>query len=61
MSGVGQGKDRTGLRHSGIADRDKGLPLAYNKDFQEDKEALFDAFPQPVIVLRRWRFCLRGP
>ena len=22
----------------------KGLPLAYNKDFQEDKEALFDAF-----------------
>src|SRR6185436_3092655 len=22
----------------------KGLPLAYNKDMQEDKEALFDAF-----------------
>ena len=22
----------------------KGLPLAYNKDFQEDKEALFDAY-----------------
>ena len=21
----------------------KGLPLAYNKDMQEDKEALFDA------------------
>ena len=22
----------------------KGLPLAYNKDFQEDKEALFDTY-----------------
>lgn len=22
----------------------KGLPLAYNKDMQEDKEAIFDAF-----------------
>ena len=22
----------------------KGLPLAYNKDMQEDKEAVFDAF-----------------
>ena len=22
----------------------KGIPLAYNKDMQEDKEAIFDAF-----------------
>ena len=27
---------------AGAAHDDQGLPLAYNKDFQEDKEALFD-------------------
>ncbi|MDQ3227145.1 MAG: argininosuccinate lyase [Chloroflexota bacterium] len=42
----------------------KGLPLTYNKDFQEDKEALFDSvdtvlatldvFP-PMIRTARWR------
>ena len=30
----------------------KGLPLAYNKDMQEDKEGLFDATNQ-------WHICLR--
>ena len=30
----------------------KGLPLAYNKDMQEDKEALFDAFDTIVSCLR---------
>ena len=29
----------------------KGLPLAYNKDLQEDKEALFDAMDQLGLVL----------
>ena len=37
----------------------KGLPLAYNKDFQEDKEALFDAYEQREILWKQWRFCLR--
>ncbi|MBI4665454.1 MAG: argininosuccinate lyase [Nitrospinae bacterium] len=29
----------------------KGLPLAYNKDLQEDKEPVFDSFDQLVIML----------
>ncbi len=29
----------------------KGLPLAYNKDFQEDKEALFDAVDTTLAIL----------
>ena len=29
----------------------KGLPLAYNKDMQEDKEALFDAFDTVKICI----------
>ncbi len=29
----------------------KGLPLAYNRDLQEDKEPLFDAFDQVVLAL----------
>jgi argininosuccinate lyase len=29
----------------------KGLPLAYNRDLQEDKEPLFDAFRQTLLVL----------
>ena len=35
----------------------KGLPLAYNKDFQEDKEALFDVVRTVWIAWRRWRSC----
>ena len=30
----------------------KGLPLAYNKDMQEDKEAIFDAFDTAKICLK---------
>jgi argininosuccinate lyase len=30
----------------------KGLPLAYNKDMQEDKEAVFDAFDTVSVSLR---------
>jgi len=30
----------------------KGLPLAYNRDLQEDKEPLFDAFDQVLLALR---------
>jgi len=30
----------------------KGLPLAYNKDMQEDKEAVFDAFDTTTTCLR---------
>jgi argininosuccinate lyase len=29
----------------------KGLPLAYNKDMQEDKEAIFDAFDTVKLCL----------
>lgn len=29
----------------------KGLPLTYNRDLQEDKEALFDAFDQSALAL----------
>ena len=29
----------------------KGLPLAYNRDLQEDKTPLFDAFDQMGLVL----------
>lgn len=42
----------------------KGLPLAYNKDMQEDKEAIFDAFdtvdlclPAFTGMLRTMRIC----
>lgn len=30
----------------------KGLPLAYNKDMQEDKEAIFDALDQTCLCLK---------
>ncbi len=30
----------------------KGLPLAYNKDMQEDKEAIFDSFDTVTLALR---------
>ncbi len=34
----------------------KGLPLAYNKDMQEDKEGLFDALDTGLTacIWRRW-------
>ena len=37
----------------------KGLPLAYNRDLQEDKEPLFDAVVQVSRALHRAARCLR--
>ena len=36
----------------GVLSTLKGLPLAYNRDLQEDKEPLFDAFDQVGLALR---------
>jgi argininosuccinate lyase len=38
----------------------KGLPLAYNKDMQEDKEAVFDAFDTTLASLRVTSTVLRN-
>jgi argininosuccinate lyase len=38
----------------------KGLPLAYNKDMQEDKEAVFDAFDTTSAALRVTATVLRN-
>ena len=38
----------------------KGLPLAYNKDMQEDKEAVFDAFDTTLASLRVTATVLRN-
>jgi argininosuccinate lyase len=38
----------------------KGLPLAYNKDMQEDKEAVFDAFDTVTSSLRVTATVLRN-
>src|SRR5437870_5767852 len=38
--------------HTSLAITLKGLPLAYNKDLQEDKEPLFDAMDQLSMCLR---------
>ena len=37
----------------------KGLPLAYNKDLQEDKEPLFDAVSQLLVALPAITGCVR--
>jgi len=38
--------------HAGLLTTLKGLPLAYNKDMQEDKEPLFDAMASLSLCLR---------
>src|SRR6185436_4921700 len=38
----------------------KGLPLAYNKDMQEDKEAIFDAFDTTFACLEVSALVLRN-
>jgi argininosuccinate lyase len=38
----------------------KGLPLAYNKDMQEDKEAVFDAFDTTRVCLEAAALVLRN-
>lgn len=37
----------------------KGLPLAYNKDLQEDKEGMFDTVKQQKDAFILWRACLK--
>src|SRR5260370_20988911 len=37
--------------HAGLLATMKGLPLAYNKDMQEDKEALFDTIDTLSVSL----------
>ena len=37
----------------------KGLPLAYNKDLQEDKEGMFDTVKTVEGCLHIWRACLK--
>ena len=39
----------------------KGLPLAYSKDMQEDKEGVFDAFRTLALCARRHDRHGRGP
>lgn len=47
-----RGKSARVINHvSGLLTMMKGLPLAYNKDMQEDKEALFDAIDQVKLCL----------
>ncbi|HMJ08551.1 MAG TPA: argininosuccinate lyase, partial [Pyrinomonadaceae bacterium] len=38
--------------HIGLLTTMKGLPLAYNKDMQEDKEAVFDALDTTRVCIR---------
>lgn len=38
----------------------KSLPLAYNKDMQEDKEGLFDALPTWLACLHMAQSCVNG-
>ncbi|MBO6046775.1 MAG: argininosuccinate lyase [Erysipelotrichaceae bacterium] len=47
-----RGKSARVINHvSGLLTMMKGLPLAYNKDMQEDKEQLFDALDQVKLCL----------
>ncbi len=47
-------------RYAGLAATLKGLPSGYNKDLQEDKEALFDAFDTALGVVRAMAGTVRG-
>ena len=38
----------------------KALPLAYNKDMQEDKEGLFDALPTWLACIHMAQACIKG-
>lgn len=38
----------------------KGLPLAYNRDMQEDKEGFLDADRTVEASLRLWRACWKN-
>jgi argininosuccinate lyase len=47
-------------RLAGLLATVKALPLAYNKDLQEDKEALFDALDATRLSLAVLAACIRG-
>jgi argininosuccinate lyase len=47
-------------RLAGLLATLKGLPLAYNRDLQEDKRACFDAFDDLAGALRALAVCVRG-
>ena len=55
-AGPGQGRAGSIGHLTGLLATLKGLPLAYNRDLQEDKEPLFDAVDQV-----RARRCRRWP
>ena len=38
----------------------KALPLAYNKDMQEDKEGIFDAMPTWLACIHMAQACIKG-
>ncbi len=46
--------------HSALLTMMKGLPLAYNKDMQEDKEAVFDTVDTVSLTLRVTRIVLQN-
>ncbi|MEU0683569.1 hypothetical protein, partial [Streptomyces albogriseolus] len=46
-----RGRFSTGNGEGGTALRLKALPLAYNRDLQEDKEPVFDSIDQLEILL----------
>ncbi len=46
--------------HSALLTMMKGLPLAYNKDMQEDKEAIFDTVDTVSLTLRVTEIVLRN-
>ena len=52
-AGPGQGRPRRSATSPGCWSTLKGLPLAYNRDLQEDKEPLFDAVDQVAPGPRR--------
>jgi argininosuccinate lyase len=46
--------------HTALLTMMKGLPLAYNKDMQEDKEAVFDCVDTVALTLRVTEIVLRN-
>ena len=49
-------RGKTGTRHTAtcitLLTMMKGIPLAYNKDMQEDKEAIFDAVDNVKLCVK---------
>jgi argininosuccinate lyase len=56
-----RGKAGTAIgRLAGLLAMLKGLPLAYNRDLQEDKRAAFDQFDDLAGALAAMRVCITG-